>query len=85
MQPQVLAFFHADSNTFTYVVADAASGTAAVIDPALDYAADTGQVGTHAAQAIVATILHHGWQVQWLLETHAHADHLSAAQWLKQH
>ena len=40
MQPQVLAFFHADSNTFTYVVADTRTGAAAVIDPALDYAAD---------------------------------------------
>ena len=85
MQPEVLAFFHADSNTFTYVVADAATGAAAVIDPALDYAADTGKVGTRAAQAIVDAVAHHGWQVQWLLETHAHADHLSAAQWLKQH
>lgn len=85
MQPEVLAFFHADSNTFTYVVADAATGAAAVIDPALDYAADTGKVGTRAAQAIVDAVAHHRWQVQWLLETHAHADHLSAAQWLKQH
>lgn len=85
MQPEVLAFFHADSNTFTYVAADAATGAAAVIDPALDYAADSGAVGTRAAQAIVDAIAHRGWQVQWLLETHAHADHLSAAQWLKQH
>lgn len=46
MQPQVLAFFHADSNTFTYVVADAATGAAAVIDPALEYAADSGVVGS---------------------------------------
>ncbi|WP_349811180.1 MBL fold metallo-hydrolase [Xanthomonas dyei] len=84
MQPEVLAFFHADSNTFTYVVADAASGAAVVIDPALDYAADTGAIGTHTAQAIVDAIRQRGWHVHWLLETHAHADHLSAAQWLKQ-
>ncbi len=64
MQPQVLAFFHADSNTFTYVVADAATGAAAVIDPALDYAADSGVVGSQAAQAILAAIEQHGWQVQ---------------------
>ncbi|MEA5123045.1 MBL fold metallo-hydrolase [Xanthomonas floridensis] len=85
MQPEVLAFFHADSNTFTYVVADTASGAAAVIDPALDYAADSGAIGMHTAQTIVAAIRQRGWQLQWLLETHAHADHLSAAQWLKQH
>ncbi len=84
MQPEVLAFFHADSSTFTYVVADAASGAAAVIDPALDYAADTGAIGTHAAQAIADAIRQRGWQLHWLLETHAHADHVSAAQWLKQ-
>ncbi|WP_143686810.1 MBL fold metallo-hydrolase, partial [Xanthomonas oryzae] len=77
MQPQVLVFFHADSNTFSYVVADAASGAAAVIDPALDYAAETGIIVTHAAQAILDAIAQHGWQLQWLLETHAHADHLS--------
>lgn len=64
MQPQVLAFFHADSNTFTYVVADAATGAAAVIDPALDYAADSGVVGSQATQAILAAIEQHGWQVQ---------------------
>ncbi|WP_122780254.1 MBL fold metallo-hydrolase, partial [Pseudomonas viridiflava] len=40
---------------------------------------------TQAAQAIVDAVQQRGWQVQWLLETHAHADHLSAAQWLKQH
>ncbi|PPV09077.1 MBL fold metallo-hydrolase [Xanthomonas bromi] len=84
MQPRVRAFFHADSNTFTYVVADAATGAAAVIDPALDYVAETGVIGTQAAQAILNAIGQHGWQLQWLLETHAHADHLSAAQWLKQ-
>lgn len=54
MQPQVLTFFHADSNTFTYVVADASTGAAAVIDPALDYVADTGVIETHTAQAILA-------------------------------
>ncbi|MGD6613955.1 MBL fold metallo-hydrolase [Xanthomonas citri pv. citri] len=85
MQPQVLAFFHADSNTFTYVVADAATVAAAVIDPALDYAAESGIIGSQAAQGILTAIEQHGWQLQWLLETHAHADHLSAAQWLKQH
>ncbi|MCC4605226.1 MBL fold metallo-hydrolase [Xanthomonas campestris] len=85
MQPEVLAFFHADSNTFTYVVADTACGAAAVIDPALDYAADSGAIGMHTAQTIVDAIRQRGWQLQWLLETHAHADHLSAAQWLKQH
>ncbi|MCC4586295.1 MBL fold metallo-hydrolase [Xanthomonas sp. NCPPB 1067] len=84
MQPEVLAFFHADSNTFTYVVADADSGAAAVIDPALDYAADTGAIGSRMAQAIVDAVGQRRWEVQWLLETHAHADHLSAAQWLKQ-
>ncbi|MCD0281153.1 MBL fold metallo-hydrolase [Xanthomonas melonis] len=84
MQPEVLAFFHADSNTFTYVVADADSGAAAVIDPALDYAADTCAIGSRMAQAIVDAVGQRRWEVQWLLETHAHADHLSAAQWLKQ-
>jgi len=83
MRPEVLAFLHAPSNTFSYLVADPRSGEAAVIDPALDFDADTGAVGFAPAQAIVDAAAARGWQVRWLLETHAHADHVSAAQWLR--
>ena len=84
MKAQVRPFFHAGSNTFSYVVSDPDSGQAAIIDPVLDFDAAAARTGTTAAQAIVDHVGAHGLQVQWILETHAHADHLSAAQWLKQ-
>lgn len=84
MKAQVQPFFHAGSNTFSYVVSDPDSGQAAIIDSVLDFDAAAARTGTTTAQAIVDHVGAHGLQVQWILETHAHADHLSAAQWLKQ-
>ena len=84
MKARVQPFFHAGSNTFSYVVSDPDSGQAAIIDPVLDFDAAAARTGTTAAQAIVDHVGAHALQVQWILETHAHADHLSAAQWLKQ-
>ena len=84
MKAQVQSFFHAGSNTFSYIVSDPHSGQAAIIDPVLDFDAAAARTGSTAAQALVDHVSAHGLQVQWLLETHAHADHLSAAQWLKQ-
>lgn len=84
MKAQVHPFFHAGSNTFSYVVSDPDSGQAAIIDPVLDFDAAAARTGTTAAQALVDHVNAHALHVQWILETHAHADHLSAAQWLKQ-
>jgi len=83
MSPDVAPFFHADSSTWSYVVADPASGEAAIVDPVLDYDAKSGRTGTASAQALLDHARGRGLRVRWLLETHAHADHLSAAQWLK--
>lgn len=83
MQPDVVAFFHAQSNTFSYLVADPVTGIAAAIDPALDFDAASGQADPAPARALVEEAARRRWQVGWLLETHAHADHVSAAQWLK--
>ena len=83
MNPHVESFFHRDSNTWSYVVRDAGSRAAAIIDPVLDYDAASGRTSTRSAQALVDHIDAHGLAVEWLLETHAHADHLSAAHWLK--
>jgi glyoxylase-like metal-dependent hydrolase (beta-lactamase superfamily II) len=83
MRAEVIAFFHAQSNTFSYAVADADRGRAAVIDPALDLDVDSGRIDPAPAQALLEEIARRGWQVEWLLETHAHADHVSATQWLK--
>ena len=81
--PIVQPFFHADSSTWSYVVRDPDSHAAAIIDPVLDFDAASGRTGTASAEAIVDYIDAHSLQVAWLLETHAHADHLSAAHWLR--
>jgi len=80
--PQVHAFHHADTGTWSYVVADVDSGQAAIIDPVLDFDAKSGRVAHTSAQQLLDCVAERGYQVRWLLETHAHADHLTSAQWL---
>lgn len=77
-------FFDQDSATFSYVVADLASKQAAIIDPVLNYDAAAGQVSTEDADKLLAYLEAQELTLQWILETHAHADHLSAAHYLKQ-
>lgn len=84
MRPDVAPFLHADSNTWSYVVSDPATRTAAIIDPVLDFDAKSGRTGTATAQLLLDHVRSRDLQVRWLLETHAHADHLTAAHWLKQ-
>ncbi len=81
--PTVSAFHHAGTGTWSYVAWDPDTRAAAIVDPVLDYEAASGRTSTASAQALVDTIAQHGLEVQWLLETHAHADHLSAGHWLK--
>ncbi|MDP4535804.1 MBL fold metallo-hydrolase [Alkalimonas collagenimarina] len=76
-------FFDNDSNTFSYLVVDTATQQAAIIDPVLDYDAAAGAVSTEGADAILAFIDQHQLSLAWILETHAHADHLSAAHYIK--
>jgi glyoxylase-like metal-dependent hydrolase (beta-lactamase superfamily II) len=83
LQPSVTPFFHAPTGTWSYVVADPASRAAAVIDPVLDYDWRSGRTGTKSADALVAHCARERLEVAWILETHAHADHLSAAPHLK--
>ncbi|HEY0503908.1 MAG TPA: MBL fold metallo-hydrolase [Lysobacter sp.] len=83
MKPDIQPFFHADSNTWTYLVRDPSGVAAAIIDPVLDFDAKAARTSTTSAQKVVDAARNRGLDVQWILETHAHADHLSAAQWLK--
>ena len=83
MNARVHPFFHADSNTWSYVVHGDGSTAAAVIDPVLDFDPKSGRTSTGSAQALLDFVAAHGLDVQWILETHAHADHLSAGHWLK--
>jgi glyoxylase-like metal-dependent hydrolase (beta-lactamase superfamily II) len=77
------AFFDPGTSTVSYVVWDHASRRAAVIDPVLDYAFRSGRTSTGSADRVLAYLRDHDLRLDWILETHAHADHLSAAQYLK--
>ncbi|SEA46741.1 MBL fold metallo-hydrolase [Alkalimonas amylolytica] len=77
-------FFDNDSSTFSYLLVDKSSNMAALIDPVLDYDAAAGMVDTRSADQILAYLNQHELKLQWILETHAHADHLSAAHYLRQ-
>ncbi len=81
--PAIRAFFDEPTNTVSYIVADPASGEAAVIDPVLDYNPASGEVSTGSVEAILAAAEAERWRIVWSLETHAHADHLSAAPFIK--
>jgi len=81
---QVEAFFDAATSTFTYLVLDPASRSCALIDSVLDYDPRSGRTSTAGAERLLARVAELGATVQWILETHIHADHLSAAHWIKQ-
>jgi len=83
--PQVRAFFHDPTYTVSYLVWDPATKRAAIIDSVLDFDQKSGRTSTGSAQRILDAVREIGVTVDWLLETHAHADHLSAAPFLKQH
>lgn len=83
MNPVVAPFFHQPSNTWTYVVADPESRMAAIIDPCLDFDAKSGRTGVTSATQLIEFLDAQGLDLAWILETHAHADHLSAGRWLK--
>jgi glyoxylase-like metal-dependent hydrolase (beta-lactamase superfamily II) len=82
--PQVRAFFHEPTFTVSYLVWDRATKRGAIIDSVLDFDQKAGRTDTQSARQILAAVKEEGVAVEWLLETHAHADHLSAAPFLKQ-
>ncbi len=83
MTPAVSPFFHAGSSTWSYVVSDPRSREAAIVDPVLDFDMAAGRTATGSAEALLEHVRERRLDVRWLLETHAHADHLSAGHWLK--
>jgi glyoxylase-like metal-dependent hydrolase (beta-lactamase superfamily II) len=84
MQAHVTPFFHAATSAWTYLLRDPASGEAAIIDPVLDFDLASGEASPASAATVLAAAVRDGASVRWILETHAHADHLSAAAWLKE-
>ena len=81
----IQSFFDSKTWTVSYVVSDVATKKAAVIDPVLDYDFKSGHTDTNAADALLEYVKVESLTVQWILETHAHADHLSGARYLQEH
>lgn len=84
MQPFVESFYDPATFTFTYVVFDQDGGHAAIIDPVLDFEPAGAAISTRSPDRVLSFVQEHRLQVDWILETHAHADHLTAAAYLKQ-
>lgn len=82
--PEVRGFYHEPTSTFSYVAWDPGTRHAAILDPVLDYDGAAGRTGTASAEALLSIVVRERLELQWILETHAHADHLSAAGYLHQ-
>ncbi|MBL4574391.1 MAG: MBL fold metallo-hydrolase [Gammaproteobacteria bacterium] len=84
VQAKVAPFFDEETNTFSYVVSDPSSNACAIIDSVLDFDMPSGNVDYTSAQAIIDYVQEKNLQVEWIIETHVHADHLSAAPFLQE-
>jgi glyoxylase-like metal-dependent hydrolase (beta-lactamase superfamily II) len=84
MQPLVQSFFDPATFTVTHVVYEAPGSACAIVDPVLDFDAKSGRTRTGSAEKVVDFVRAQRLSVEWILETHAHADHLSAAPWLRE-
>ena len=83
-RPEVSGFFEARTGSIQYVVADPETGQCAIIDPVLDYDEKSGATGTVEADRLLTFVRDKGYEVQWILDTHPHADHFSAEQYLRE-
>ena len=84
IKPEVTPFFDRETNTISYVVQDPSSSSCAVIDSVMDIDYAAGRISYRSADLIIDHVRRNGLQVDWLIETHAHADHLSAAPYIQQ-
>jgi glyoxylase-like metal-dependent hydrolase (beta-lactamase superfamily II) len=82
-KPEVTAFFDGETNTVSYVVKDPGSKACAIIDSVMDIDYAAGRIAYESADEIIAFVREHGLEVAWLIETHVHADHLSAAPYIQ--
>ena len=82
--PEVTAFFDEQTNTFSYVVSDPTSGQCAVVDSVMNFDQPSGSISFESADEIIAFVREHELTVEWILETHVHADHLSAAPYIQE-
>lgn len=79
----ITSFLHEDTSTYTHVLTDTATGCTAIIDPVLDFDQKSGRTATVAADRVLEHIRNQGLTLQYVLETHAHADHLSSADYIR--
>ncbi len=84
MNPDVTAFFDPATYTVSYIVADPTTHTAAIVDSVLDFDPNSGRTSKASADRLIEAVRARGLTVEWILETHVHADHLSAAPYLKE-
>ncbi len=84
MSPEVTSFFDEATNTVSYVVKDPAGRSCAIIDSVLDFDYASGHTDTRSADAVIDFVTREGLEVEWIIETHVHADHLSAAPYLQE-
>src|SRR5690554_4529113 len=82
--PDVAGFFDPRTFSIQYVVSDPATGKCAIIDPVHDFDEKSGATATHHADELLAYVAEKGLEVEWVLDTHPHADHFSAARYLKE-
>jgi glyoxylase-like metal-dependent hydrolase (beta-lactamase superfamily II) len=81
--PTVLSFFDTATKSYSHVVADESAGACAIVDSVLDFDMKSGRTGTAGADTLIEAVKQKGWRTEWVLETHAHADHLTAAPYVK--
>lgn len=81
---QVHSFLHGDTETYTHVLADVEQQLCAIVDPVLDFDAKSGYTSTDSVDEVIAFVRSQGWQLVYIIETHAHADHISAAPHVKE-
>jgi glyoxylase-like metal-dependent hydrolase (beta-lactamase superfamily II) len=84
MRPEITSFFDDKTNSASYVVADPGTAHAAIIDPVLDFDPVSGRTSTASAEKVAAHVADNNLTIDWILETHVHADHLTGSAWLKQ-
>lgn len=84
VKPEVTGFYDPDTATISYLVRDPASNACAIVDSVMDFDYAAGRISYASAERLIAHVRSHGLELQWLIETHAHADHLSAAPYIQE-